>query len=356
MTDRSAPGLVATLPGHSAARRCAVAVGQALRFRSVHEFAGARLSGKHAPVARPGRPGRAHPFPKRNQGTTRRSGEKAAARLRDEIRSVAAEGRGCGTRRPDRRAAVRVESGGATRCRAQSPLRPGQAGTVPDAAQGVAGSTAVPAAAANATLAFFEAHLSNFVEGVEFAAEEAADIAPRGVVPEERPQDASGVLGTWRLVSDHREITRIPGDFSAFEDCLRSRPAAIMAGCPDMRPGAFKRFANPAGSTDFVVPDLVEGALGRGFALLQPGHAFPARRVRHVSGRRSPPLRRRQRTHGASGRRTRRRRRATHRNGVPRLLRRRRPFRKAGKQRPAHSITPGPQPWPGVRSMRQDAN
>ena len=165
--------------------------------------------------------------------------------------------------------ALPYASGGATRCRAQSPLRPGQAGTVPDAAQGVAGSTAVPAAAANAALAFFEAHLSNFVEGVEFAAEEAADIALRGVVPEERPQDASGALGTWRLVSDHREITRIPGDFSAFEDCLRSRPAAIMAGCPDMRPGAFKRFANPAGSTDFVVPDLVEGALGRGFALLQ---------------------------------------------------------------------------------------
>ena len=187
--------------------------------------------------------------------------------------------------------------------------------------------------------------------------EEAADIALRGVVSEERPQDASGVLGTWRLVSDHREITRIPGDFSAFEDCLRSRHATIMAGCPDMRPGAFKRFANPAGPTDFVVPDLVEGALERGFALLQSLDT-PFRRAAFVMF----PVAEVHPFADGNGRTARvnaeladddERRIVTafHACYVA-------PFRKAGKPRPVRSITPraGPQPWPSVRSMRQDAN
>lgn len=126
-----------------------------------------------------------------------------------------------------------------------------------------------PAPAASPTLAFYEAYFSNFVEGAEFAVEEAADIVFRGAISEERPQDSHEALGTWRLVSDDREMTRIPGDFSAFMDCLRSRHATIMARRPDMRPGAFKRSANQAGSTVFVAPDLVEGTLEQGFALLQ---------------------------------------------------------------------------------------
>ena len=36
-----------------------------------------------------------------------------------------------------------------------------------------------------------------------------------------------------------------------------------------MRPGAFKRSANRAGSTVFVAPDLVKGTLEQGFALRQ---------------------------------------------------------------------------------------
>ncbi|MDE0374271.1 MAG: hypothetical protein OXI73_17235 [Rhodospirillales bacterium] len=64
----------------------------------------------------------------------------------------------------------------------------------------------------HATLAFFEAYFSNFIEGTEFAVDEAADIAFRGVVPNERPADAHDVLGTWRIVSDTREMGRTPTD------------------------------------------------------------------------------------------------------------------------------------------------
>ena len=118
----------------------------------------------------------------------------------------------------------------------------------------------------NATLAFYEAYFSNFIEGTEFAVEEAADIVFRGVIPNERPQDAHDVLGTWRIVSDAREMTRTPADAAALDGLLKTRHAAIMASRPDMRPGAFKLTGNRAGSTEFVASDLVAGTLEQGFA------------------------------------------------------------------------------------------
>src|SRR3546814_11695923 len=55
---------------------------------------------------------------------------------------------------------------------------------------------------ANATLAFFEAYFSNFIEGTEFTVDEAAEIVFEGVIPAERPADAHDVVGTFRVVSD----------------------------------------------------------------------------------------------------------------------------------------------------------
>jgi len=119
----------------------------------------------------------------------------------------------------------------------------------------------------NATLAFFEAYFSNFIEGTEFAVEEAADIVFRGIIPNERPQDAHDVLGTWRMVSDAQEMIRTPQDSEALDRLVKVRHAAIMEGRPDKRPGAFKQAGNRVGSTVFVAPDLVAGTLEQGFAL-----------------------------------------------------------------------------------------
>jgi len=120
----------------------------------------------------------------------------------------------------------------------------------------------------NATLAFFEAYFSNFIEGTEFAVEEAADIVFRGVIPNERPEDAHDVLGTWRIVSDDREMRRTPADAAALEGLLKARHATIMESRPpDRRPGAFKLTENRAGATVFVAPDLVAGTLAQGFDL-----------------------------------------------------------------------------------------
>ncbi len=122
---------------------------------------------------------------------------------------------------------------------------------------------------AKATLAFYEAYFSNFIEGTEFAVHEAAEIVFRGFIPRERPEDARDVLGTWRIVSDEHEMQRTPKDASALEELLRSRHAAILASRPDKNPGAFKQVGNRAGSVIFVAPELVSGTLARGFEMCQ---------------------------------------------------------------------------------------
>ncbi len=122
--------------------------------------------------------------------------------------------------------------------------------------------------AANANLAFFEAYFSNFIEGTEFSVEEAENIVFNGVIPQERPDDAHDVLGTYRVVSDQAEMRRRPSDFDDFLSLLRRRHAAIMEARLDKNPGAFKTLVNRAGNTVFVAPDLVVGTLEKGFAFL----------------------------------------------------------------------------------------
>lgn len=120
---------------------------------------------------------------------------------------------------------------------------------------------------AHTNLAFFEAYFSNYIEGTEFAVEEAVEIVFNGVIPEDRPEDAHDVLGTYQIVSDKNEMKRIPRDFENFVSLLKDRHAAFMELRPDKRPGEFKTKGNRAGSTLFVAPDLVEGTLAKGFEI-----------------------------------------------------------------------------------------
>jgi hypothetical protein len=48
---------------------------------------------------------------------------------------------------------------------------------------------------ASASLTFFEAEFSNFIEGGEFEVTEAADIVLNTVIPADQPEDAPDVLG-----------------------------------------------------------------------------------------------------------------------------------------------------------------
>lgn len=116
-------------------------------------------------------------------------------------------------------------------------------------------------------LPFFEAYFSNFIEGTQFAVDEAADIVFKGRIPRARPADAHDMLGTWKVVSDKREMSRLPRNVEELTTILNSRHAHIMEGRPEQGPGRFKTEANRAGSTFFVAPELVAGTLAKGFEI-----------------------------------------------------------------------------------------
>jgi hypothetical protein len=125
-------------------------------------------------------------------------------------------------------------------------------------------------------LPFFEAYFSNFIEGTEFEVAEAVQIVFDGRIPEDRPEDAHDVLGTFRVVSDRAEMALTPKTFENFVEALRRRHARVMEGRPDKSPGAFKATQNRAGETLFVSPELVAGTLARGFELYRSiPDAFP---------------------------------------------------------------------------------
>lgn len=123
--------------------------------------------------------------------------------------------------------------------------------------------------AGRANLAFFEAYFSNFIEGTEFAVEEAHDIVFNNVIPQDRPEDAHDIAGTFEIVSNSDEMSLRPTSVENFLDLLRRRHARVMAARPDKRPGRFKEKPNRAGGTDFVMPELVNGTLARGFEIYQ---------------------------------------------------------------------------------------
>jgi hypothetical protein len=130
------------------------------------------------------------------------------------------------------------------------------------------GTNASPAAFR--TVAFFDAYFSNFIEGTEFEVDEAREIVFNGIIPTARPADAHDVLGTFAIVGDAtwmRHSTLQHDDFASFRERLREAHARILRERPDKRPGQFKLVANRAGDTRFVVPDLVEGTLQRGFEI-----------------------------------------------------------------------------------------
>ncbi len=124
------------------------------------------------------------------------------------------------------------------------------------------------AAIDNSNLSFFEAYFSNFIEGTQFAVQEAIDIVFHGAIPADRPQDAHDVLGTFRACSDQDDMRHPPGNNDEFIQMLKARHAIFMAERTDKRPGEFKLKPNHVGTRQFVLPDLVIGTLERGYEFL----------------------------------------------------------------------------------------
>jgi hypothetical protein len=126
-----------------------------------------------------------------------------------------------------------------------------------------------PTGQAEVNQAFFEAYFSNFIEGTEFAVDEARAIVFDGVIPKNRPADAHDILGAFRIVSNAAEMKRLPKNPPSFVDLLQSRHRTLMAGRPEVSPGQFKDRTNQFGNLIFVAPDEVEGTLIEGFRIHQ---------------------------------------------------------------------------------------
>ena len=208
----------------------------------------------------------------------RRSGESALHRLRDEARGIAAQlNMPEEVRRFDALVGTLL---GSRDTPLVSPVAAARAAGLPYDPQrldllqrlhaelaGAAPVTRLARPMDGPALPFFEAYFSNFIEGTQFAVEEAADIVFRGHIPRTRPEDAHDVLGTWKVTSDAREMARLPRSIEELKTLLKTRHAQIMEGRPDKGPGLFKGEANRAGSTFFVASELVEGTLAKGFEM-----------------------------------------------------------------------------------------
>jgi len=208
----------------------------------------------------------------------RRSGETALQRLRDDARLIAGPlsmneefqrldnliGSLLGTRE------TRLQSPVSIARAAGEPYDPQRLEMFQQLFTELAGTAPVTRLARRTdgpALPFFEAYFSNFIEGTEFAVDEAADIVFKGHIPAARPEDAHDVLGTWKVVSDQREMSRCPKSAAELSVLLKSRHAQILEGRPDKSPGKFKTEPNRAGATLFVAPELVEGTLAKGFEI-----------------------------------------------------------------------------------------
>ena len=120
---------------------------------------------------------------------------------------------------------------------------------------------------ARSNFAFLESYFSNFVEGTEFAIEEARDIALHGRIVEQRPKDSHDILGVFKLAVQAPWRDTVPPFGSDFPAELAKRHAVMMEKRPECTPGHFKMEPNRAGSTWFVDPQLVRGTLIEGSSL-----------------------------------------------------------------------------------------
>ena len=117
-------------------------------------------------------------------------------------------------------------------------------------------------------LPFYESYFSNYIEGTEFTIDEARHIVEAQQPPAARPADGHDILGTYRCVSDPIGRSATSDDPDDLVGYLTERHRTILAGRPDQLPGQWKTEANRVGAYDFVAPELVEGTLRKGLALV----------------------------------------------------------------------------------------
>ncbi len=113
--------------------------------------------------------------------------------------------------------------------------------------------------------AFFEGYFSNYIEGTEFTVSEAKEIILTETPLPTRDEDSHDILGTYRIVSDKKEMAVCPVNADEFLDLVRNRHAVLLQARKLKKPGEFKDRNNRAGDTEFVDWSLVNGTLKKGF-------------------------------------------------------------------------------------------
>jgi len=116
--------------------------------------------------------------------------------------------------------------------------------------------------------AFLESYFSNFIEGTEFAVEEARAFVLEGKPIDDRPKDSHDILGVFRQAVNPAWRNQILAVGEPVVVQLQTRHADQMGARPEISPGEFKFKANRAGNTEFVAPRLVRGTLVEGSRLL----------------------------------------------------------------------------------------
>jgi Fic/DOC family len=113
--------------------------------------------------------------------------------------------------------------------------------------------------------AFFESYFSNYIEGTVFEIDEAKKIIQTNKALPSRNDDSHDVLGTYRIVSNKKEMQITPATPEEFIKIISFRHSVLMNARLDKKPGLFKDKNNFAGSTMFVDFNLVRGTLEQSF-------------------------------------------------------------------------------------------
>jgi Fic family protein len=117
--------------------------------------------------------------------------------------------------------------------------------------------------------AFFEAYFSNYIEGTIFEIEEAKSIIQTETAIPNRDEDSHDILGTYKLVSNLKEMSTTPSNPEELLNILQYRHQILLGARTSKKPGQFKDKNNRAGETHFVDHTLVRGTLIKGFDYYQ---------------------------------------------------------------------------------------
>ncbi|MBD3243845.1 MAG: cell filamentation protein Fic [Chitinivibrionales bacterium] len=116
-----------------------------------------------------------------------------------------------------------------------------------------------------AAFAYYESYFSNYIEGTVFTDSDAREVIDSQRPLPARDADSHDILGTYQIVSNRQEMSRLPKSPEEMIEMLLRRHGILLSARTDSKPGMFKDRNNRAGNTEFVDKDLVRGTMHRSF-------------------------------------------------------------------------------------------